>query len=361
MKTKTWTTSVRTSYLGLITKLVMLMLFIGVGVAAYQHWGAVVTSVIAWQKELHIMLSGHMKAVSENAFGYGGALIALSFGYGVFHAVGPGHGKAVIVTYLGANKESMRKGIFISFAAALFQSVVAIVLVSLLARVLEFKLTDVHNYGNDVTQVSYVLVMLLGAMLIVTSVRRMFRLRRASKEVNGHGADHQEHSGHKEQMNHSHAHLHSHDHSNEHDHHHSPEHHTHEHGAGCGCSHAHAPTENESVLQTLAVILSMGLRPCSGAIVVLIYAHLVGVYSYGVIATLLMGVGTGLSVSLIAIATLYARSRLERLVNKSGNQTAHFQQLISHYVRFVGGVILTLLGWSFFSTSLMLATGHPLF
>ncbi|MFT6904221.1 MAG: ABC-type nickel/cobalt efflux system permease component RcnA [Oleiphilaceae bacterium] len=56
----------------------------------------------------------------------------------------------------------------------------------------------------------------------------------------------------------------------------------------------------------------------------LIYAHLVGVYGYGVAATLLMGVGIGLSVSLMAIATLYTRSLLERLASDTGAKRFFF-------------------------------------
>ncbi|MFD2177203.1 nickel/cobalt transporter [Veronia pacifica] len=333
------------------------------------------TQVIEWQKTLHVMLAEHISAVSENALEFGGALIALSFGYGVFHAIGPGHGKAVIVTYLGTNKESIGKGIAISLAAAVMQSVIAIILVSALARVLKFKLVDVQNYGNDVALVSYALVILLGAMLIFSSIFRLTKLRQSLKRADSHSqvqsdqhashrhahGDHSQehhHHGHGDHQSHEH---HSHDHDgHEHHSHTSHAHSHHDHGAGCGCSHAHVAEENQSIWQTLVVIMSMGFRPCSGAIVVLIYAHLVGVYSYGVIATLMMGLGTGLSVSLIAIATLYARAWLERIVADSGALGAHSHLSMVNYLRLFGGLVLLLLGGSFFSAAFAVS-GHPLF
>ena len=330
------TASIPNSSFSVLTRLVVLVLLAGLGIAIYLQWDAFVAATIEWQKSLHEMLASHIGAVSENALNYGGALIALSFGYGVFHAVGPGHGKAVITTYLGTNKESIGKGILISFAAAILQSVIAILLVSALARTLKFKLAEVHNYGNDMALASYVLVMMLGVMLVISSIRRLFRLKRSRQQTAFHDDHHND--GHAHQRAHSHS-----------------------HDSDCGCSHSHVPEKNASIWQTLTVILSMGFRPCSGAIVVLIYAHLVGVYSYGVMATLMMGIGTGLSVSLIAVATLFARNWLERFAAETSENRFFASVSVSHYVRLLGGAILVVLGWSFYSTATAISAGHPLF
>src|SRR5205809_3484577 len=58
-------------------------------------------------------------------------LMGISFAYGIFHAAGPGHGKAVISSYLIANEETARRGVVLAFASALLQALVAIVLVGL--------------------------------------------------------------------------------------------------------------------------------------------------------------------------------------------------------------------------------------
>lgn len=338
------TASRQKPYLLKMIKPVTLILLIGLGIIIYGQWEIFVATAIEWQQILHAMLASHISAVSENAFKYGGALIATSFAYGVFHAVGPGHGKAVIITYLGTHKESVWKGVFISFSAALLQSIIAIILVSALARVLKFKLAEVHNYGNDMALVSYVLVMLLGLMLLIGAVRRITRFHRLKSPTN-----HTENSHH-----HANDRAHTHDHDSVHSH-------EHKHETDCGCSHTHVPHENESIWQTLTVIVSMGLRPCSGAIVVLIYAHLVGVYSYGVMATFLMGVGTGLSISLIAISTLYARNWLEKFVSKSNSKNVNTHHSLGNYIRFLGGLVLITLGWSLYSAASTLSAGHPLF
>lgn len=331
-------------------KLACLLLILLFGAMAIMQWNAFVLITVEWQRTLHSMLASHIQAVSNDAYKYGGALVILSFVYGVFHAIGPGHGKAVIVTYLGSNKQSVWKGIFISFTAAILQSVIAVLLVSTLARFLKFKLADVQGYGADIASVSYLLVILLGCMVLVGFVKRWIALRRAmpkSKPRDANSRLHEQTHPLVQSQDHDHAHGHSHA-------------HTHEQDAGCGCSHSHLPSQDESVWQTLMVILSMGCRPCSGAIVVLIYAHLVGVYSFGMLATLLMGVGTGLSISLIAVGTLYARSLLERFIQVSDNETVHSASAYDVYLRGIGGVVLVGLGWSLYSAASLSGAAHPL-
>ncbi|MEM7206654.1 MAG: nickel/cobalt transporter [Pseudomonadota bacterium] len=325
---KASSTEVQSSPFDLIVKLALLALFVGLLVLVISQWNAFVVTTVQWQKSLHSMLASHMSAVSENPFQYGGALILLSFAYGVFHAVGPGHGKAVIMTYLGTNKESLSRGIAISFFAALLQSLVAIALVSVLAKLLSFKLADVQAYGDDVALASYVLVILLGFMLLFKATRQLLNLRRLRDRD---ARDHPHHDSH--------------------DHHHAHD---------CGCSHAHAPDQNQSLLQTIAVVISMGIRPCSGAIVVLIYAHLVGVFGYGVAATLLMGLGTGLSISLLAVATLYARSWVENFASESILLNANTHRSAASYIRLIGGGVLVALGWSLFTAASVVSSGNPL-
>ncbi len=335
-----------------LVNILLLLVVIATGVTIYSQWDSFVLSAVELQKSLHGMLAKHILAISKNTSEFGLALMALSFGYGVFHAVGPGHGKAVIVTYLSTHKESIAKGIIISFAAALLQSSIAIGLVSLLAGLLKFKFSEVHNYGNDVATVSYFLVMTLGLFLVVKAMTTILK----SKKVFSQKTAYSEQPHQAKQEHHGHTHQH-HDH-NGHVHHHDSHH---EHGSSCGCSHTHVPEKNESIWQTLAVIATMGARPCSGAIVVLIYAHLVGVYLYGIVATLLMGLGTGLSVGLIAVGAQFARSWLESMVAHGSGQSVFRKFNVSSYVRLVGGIVLILLGWSFYKAAMVISTSHPLF
>ena len=313
----------------------------------YWNWGAIIGQVIDGQRVFHDKLASHMSAVAKDSSTYGWALIALSFTYGVFHAVGPGHGKTVIATYLATHRESISKGIGISMATALLQSVVAITLVVVLANILRFKFSEIDNYGEDMALVSYVLIMILGLVLAASAIRRLFQLRRSTKQGWRSAHNHVHETHHNKASHHEH-----------HDHHHDSVHME----TSCGCQHAHVVTPGQSWSHTLAVILSSGIRPCSGAIVVLIYAHLVGVFHYGIIATLFMGLGTGLSVSAIALGSQYARHWLERIMlEKSGEDYSSLNHAtISIFVQLTGSAILILLGWGLYQTALQTSLEHPL-
>ena len=94
------------------------------------------TGVVGWiltqQAMFYRALSGLIRAAKTDGSAYWG-LMGISFAYGIFHAAGPGHGKAVISSYLLANEETWRRGIILSFAAALLQALTAIVLVAVVA------------------------------------------------------------------------------------------------------------------------------------------------------------------------------------------------------------------------------------
>ncbi len=298
---------------------VFLLLIILLVTATYFNWGHLLVYIVDFQKQLHALLAKHIQQVAKSPEVYGWSLIGLSFGYGVFHAIGPGHGKAVIVTYLGTQKETIKNGIFISFVAALLQSLIAIILISILVMIMKFKFADVKMIGEDITIASYLLVAFLGLFVTLSSIQKLYvryKERQASKS-------------------------------------HTP--HTHQ----CGCNHAHSPKSKLTFFQTFMVIMSMGLRPCSGALVVLIYAQLVNAYLYGIIATLFMGLGTGLSVSLIALSSIYARKWLERM--SETQETLRWSiPNASIYINLAGGGLLLVIGWGLFSTASKMSSAHPL-
>ncbi len=210
----------------------------------------------------------------------------LSFLYGVFHAAGPGHGKVVIGSYMLANERQVRRGIGLSFAAAMMQSLVAVVFVGVAAAILGLSSVAMGTAVGWIEKASYGLVALLGLWLIA---RKLFGW-------GGHSHDHG-----PDLTTKAHQHLHEgeaprhallnergqnfnfrsslqpaggpaldaygrvpgdahygHDHG-EHDH-------DHDHG------HHHVVTAEQTGgdwREQLGVVLGVGLRPCSGALVVL--------------------------------------------------------------------------------------------
>ena len=224
-------------------------------------------------------------------------LAALSFAYGILHAAGPGHGKAVISSYVLASGETVRRGIALSFLASLFQALSAILLFAI--AVLVFKATGLTRKASEawLETISWGLVVLLGAGMLFGQVRRLLAARGRVAVPAGHG-----HAGHDHGLVHAHAsHAHaSHDHAG----------HDHVHDAHCG--HAHMPDPRQlagdwSWPKAVGLALAVGIRPCTGAIFVLGFALAQGLLWAGVFATFAMALGTAITVS--TLATLAVGSR----------------------------------------------------
>ena len=160
------------------------------------------------QQNLQRMLAASVKRMKTgSAIGGALALAALSFVYGILHAVGPGHGKAIISSYVVANEETVRRGVLISFIAAGLQALTAIVLVGVLLIGLNATGLQVNAWSNYLESVSYALIAGVGLYLLVTQLGRLWRGWRgapASHVAQGH-SDHGHDHGHDHHAHHTHA------------------------------------------------------------------------------------------------------------------------------------------------------------
>ena len=131
------------------------------------------------QQNFYGKMSSTLKAVrGPNAMTAGWTLMLLSFAYGIFHAAGPGHGKAVISTWLLATESELRRGVLISFMSAIIQALTAIVLVSVLFLVVASVGSTARNLAGVLESASYALIALMGVYLIWTGLR-LLAARRA--------------------------------------------------------------------------------------------------------------------------------------------------------------------------------------
>src|SRR6185437_803427 len=200
--------------------------------------------ILAEQARFYRMLSGLIRAAkADGSAAY--TLMGISFVYGVFHAAGPGHGKAVISSYLVANNETWRRGVALSFASAVLQALTAIAIVGVAAVLLGATAKVMGNAVRVIEIVSYALIVLIGLRLLWVKGRAFVRLWRA--EAHAHD-------------DHAHQHAHGHDH---HHHHHGED-------EASAWGHAHAPEPRELAGQHwlrrgLAAVVAVGLRPFSGA------------------------------------------------------------------------------------------------
>jgi ABC-type nickel/cobalt efflux system permease component RcnA len=262
---------------------------------------------MAWvtdtQQKMQRQLAESVKRLkSGNAVAAALALAGLSFLYGVVHAVGPGHGKAIISSYVVANEETVRRGVIISFLAAAMQAVTAVVLVGVVLLALNATGLQLNAWANQLESVSYALIALVGLYLLFTQFVRIWRRHRhgpMDELAHDHGAHGHGNPGHGQDHHHHHAHDHARDHV---------------HGDDCGhMVDARRLAGPFSWRKAMAVVFSVGIRPCSGAILVLVFALAQGLFWAGVAATFAMAFGTAITVAVLATLALGSRELALRL------------------------------------------------
>jgi ABC-type nickel/cobalt efflux system permease component RcnA len=291
-------------------------------------------------------------------------LAALSFAYGVLHAAGPGHGKAVISAYVLANERTVRRGILLSFMAAGVQAMSAIVMVGVLAVLMKATSLEMRAAEQWIETISWGLVAAVGAWLLWNQLRPLMQ-RRAAPIGSGHGHHGQAHA-------HAHAHGHGHEsgccgHGHRHEHHHKctgghdHEHHHHHHhhhaaahedGAAC-CGHAHMPAPKDlegpwSWKNAFALAFSVGIRPCTGAILVLVFALGQGLFWAGVFSAFAMAIGTAITVSALAAMAVGSRELARRLAGRDSPWSSR----IATAAGITGSALVLLMGATFFFASL---------
>jgi nickel/cobalt exporter len=266
------------------------------------------------------------------------SLMGISFVYGIFHAAGPGHGKAVISSYLLANDETWRRGITLSFAAAVMQSLAAIAIVGVAALLLGATAKLLADTVNLIETVSYVLIVLLGARLLwvkghgFLGALRELKAERTARAAGIAPSDHAN-CGHtpnagctllptpaampvlaavavrdpggasKDELFYCHGDQH------------------HEELDVLPWGHAHGPEPAELAgpggwRRGLSAVLAVGLRPCSGAIIVLVFALAQGLFWAGIASTFVMGLGTAITVGGVATLAVGAKTLAKRVARK---------------------------------------------
>lgn len=246
--------------------------------------GAATTGLAAWilsvQSEFARAMNAAVRAFKTDALA-SLSLVGIAFAYGVFHAAGPGHGKAIIAAYAAATEKQIKGGILLALWAALLQAVVAIVIVGIFAILFGATARTMAQAANWVEIASFALVAAVGAWFLWVKAGALAHV------IVGRMPHH-----------------------NHHDHHHHHHHH-HDFDDPCGCGHEHAPLppQQSTWKSMLATVVAAGIRPCSGAIVVLVFALSQGVFWLGVLATLAMALGTFLTTACLAIFTIIAKRK----------------------------------------------------
>jgi nickel/cobalt transporter (NicO) family protein len=229
--------------------------------------------ILAKQAEFTRAMTVSARAVRTD-WGALWSLIGLGFGYGVFHAAGPGHGKAIVASYVVANENALRRGTLIAALAAALQGIVAVLLVAAIAVVLGGTRQMMTGAVNWIETASYAAIALFGLWLLIKKLRGLLAILLPGR----FGAP-------------------------AHDHFHMP-------GPG--------EVMGWSRKDAAAAVFAAGLRPCSGAILILVFTLSQGVFWAGIAAVAAMSAGTALTTAGIAALAVFFKTAAVRLASGRG-------------------------------------------
>ncbi|MEM0908870.1 MAG: hypothetical protein AAGJ94_16005 [Pseudomonadota bacterium] len=253
----------------------------GLGLIDLAHWAA------SQQRAFHAMV-GELLSIQGNGVLAAGSLISACLLYGFLHAAVPGHGKFLIAGAGLASRIDTMKLVGLSMAASLMQAVTAVVLVYGSFALLDITVGWAMNTTTRVLiPLSYVAIFAVGLVLIHRSVKGFNGI------LEGFFPRRQKHSGCSAHQHHQTGAV------------------AHEHGR-CGCGHRHGPTPGEAAAITswrdaALLIAGIGVRPCTGAIFVLVAAWRMDLLFVGGAAATAMALGTGAFISLVAVSATAAR------------------------------------------------------
>ena len=215
-------------------------------------------------------------------------LSSLGFLYGILHAIGPGHGKAIIATFTLSQPTARRQTLAIAIGGALMQGVSAILWVALAMGLLHLLMPDAVNHSHWLNRANAALIIAIGAYILYR--------HRPRRRHDAHCA--------------------------------------------CGHDHHHHDTPTTSALSPWAAIIAIGIRPCSGAVISLAAAWSWSFIGAGIAMTLAIACGTALTIATIAMLCYHGRQHLARRLTHDGARLARLTRTLA----LVGGLILILLG-----------------
>lgn len=250
----------------------------GMGLREATPSGSLGAWILSVQSGFYASLQAGVREMKEN----GSALYSLllvGFAYGVFHAAGPGHGKGVISAYLVADEKALRKGFALSLAAALVQALVAVAIVSIVNLALRATASTMNKLALNVELASFVAVALLGAVMAWRKAGKVLGVMALAR--NPYAAVQED------------------------------------------CDHVHMPPPEEIGRLTrwrdmAGVAIAAGIRPCAGALIVLVFALSQGLFAAGIAATFAMALGTALTTGAIAALAVFFKAMALKVAGGRG-------------------------------------------
>ena len=266
-------------------------------------FGTAVWSVVPWfdiqqwaageQRTFQNAMAGALRGIQAGDPLAIWTLCGATAAYGFFHALGPGHGKVLIGGAALASDATLKRLIVLTVLSSLAQAATAILLVGGLVFLLQMQSGDLADLTEQwLAPASYVAISAIGGVLVFRGLRNWHKIGQTKHEAHG-----------------------------------------------C-CGHAHGPSVNDvttltSTRDAVVLIASIAMRPCTGALFVLVIAARFDAFAVGCLAVVTMGLGTAAFNLSVATSGVVAR-RLAGL----GAQGSDGIQTVSAVLHVAGGILI---------------------
>ena len=180
-------------------------------------------------------------------------LTLISFLYGILHAAGPGHGKAVTFSYFLSRRENVKKGILLGNLISFLHALSAVVIVLTIYFIFKQSwLGSFENLSQKIKLISYSFITLIGAVLLTRSI---FDLRKGNPQ--GQEKDLSTH-----------------------------------------------PTDPKSIIP---VALAVGMVPCPGVVIIMLFSLSLNILGTGLVSSFFMALGMAFTISLAGVLSIVAK------------------------------------------------------
>lgn len=268
-----------------------------VSIYAFVPWSSLLAWAVHEQRGFQNAMAGSLRAIRS---GDGFAILSLcsaTAAYGFVHALGPGHGKVLIGGAALASGVTLRRMTILTIASSLAQAASAILLVLVVVFLLGWATRDIAVWTEEwLAQASAFAIAGLGLLLVWRGMRALIDTRSNSDRFCTDA---------------------------------------------CNCGHAHGPTLSQvqslnSIWDALAIVVSIAMRPCTGALFLLVIAVRMDIFAVGCLAVVTMGLGTA-SFNLVVAASAVTARRFAAL--PLGGRAMRRFSAIAHVA---GGAIVAL-------------------
>ncbi|MFH0255920.1 nickel/cobalt transporter [Vibrio rumoiensis] len=297
----------------------------------YREWPYLLMQSMRWQKDINEVLTNSLMDSQAHDIKTILYFVGLSFAYGILHSLGPGHGKVIVTTYLATHPTKIKTSLILTVLAALTQALVAISLVSVLLWGFNASMKEVNQQSIYFIDASYLIMAYLGLSIIYSAIKHHIHSNKQQPKVNLSinkiqlSPSNPSSAMLKPQQNQHHL--------------------SHKHDQHCGCGHKHFASAEDinqatNLKQYITIILGIGMRPCTGAIMVLLFSHIMGLYWLGVVSSFLMGVGTAITISTIALLTISGK-KIINIYRKPNKLNTRYISLVA---KLLAGLLLITIG-----------------